>query len=84
MGILHQMLIEGWSRNTLICENVLGNLTPTPPRVEFWRLKIRIGYAGHRKMKKRPTLSLLNLNIFSFFNKLNIEINNKAVKDKDK
>ena len=37
----------------MVCERVLGNLTPTPPGVEFWRIKIRIDYAGHRKNEKR-------------------------------
>ena len=32
MDILHQMLIKSWPRDTLICERVLGNLTPTPSR----------------------------------------------------
>ena len=53
IDILHQKLIKIWSRDTLICERVLGNLTPTPPGGEFWMVKIRIDYAGHRKMKKK-------------------------------
>ena len=49
MEILQQKLIKIWSRDTLMCENVLGKWTPTPPGVEFWRTKIRFYYAGHRK-----------------------------------
>ena len=33
MDILQQKLIKFWSRDTLICERVLGILTPTPPGV---------------------------------------------------
>ena len=53
IGILQQNLIKFWSRDTLICENVLGNLTPTPPGVEFWMIKIKIDCAGHRKNEKK-------------------------------
>ena len=53
--ILHQKLINIWSRDTLICERGLGTLTPTPPGVEFWRTKIRFYYAGHRKNEKTTT-----------------------------
>ena len=53
IDMMHQMLIKIRSRDTLICERVLGNLTPTPPGVEFWRIKIRIDCAGHRKNEKR-------------------------------
>ena len=49
MDILHQKLIKFWSRDTLICERVLGILTPTLPGVEFWKTKIRFHPAGHRK-----------------------------------
>ena len=52
MDILQQKLINIWSRDTLICERVLGNLTPTPPGVEFWRTKIKFNCAGHRKNEK--------------------------------
>ena len=55
MDILHQKLIKTWSRDTLICENVLGSGTPTPPGVEFWRIKIRFYPAGHRKNEKTTT-----------------------------
>ena len=41
MDILKQKLIKFWSRDTLICDNVLGSGSPTPPGVEFWRIKIR-------------------------------------------
>ena len=41
MNILHQKLIKFWSRDTMICESVLGKWTPTPPGVEFWMTKIR-------------------------------------------
>ena len=49
MDILQQKLIKFWSRDTLICDNVLGSGSPTPPGVEFWRIKIRFYPAGHRK-----------------------------------
>ena len=51
MDILQQKLIKFWSRDTQICENVLGSGTPTPPGVEFWRTKIRFHCAGHRKKR---------------------------------
>ena len=53
MDILQQKLIKFWSRDTLICESVLRILTPTPPGVQFWRIKIRIDGARHRKNEKR-------------------------------
>ena len=53
MDILQQKLIKNWSRDTLICESVLGKLTPTPPGVEFWRTKIKFYPAGHKEMKKQ-------------------------------
>ena len=53
MDILQQKLIKFWSRDTLLCEKVLRMLTPTPSGVEFWRTKIRIYCAGHRKNEKR-------------------------------
>ena len=49
MDILKQKLIRFWSRDTLICDNVLGSGSPTPPGVEFWRIKIRFYPPGHRK-----------------------------------
>ena len=49
MDNLQQTLIKSWSRDTLICERVLGILTPTPPGVEFWKTKIRFYPAGHKK-----------------------------------
>ena len=49
MDILKQKLIKFWSRDTLICDNVLGSGSPTPPGVEFWRTKSRFYPAGHRK-----------------------------------
>ena len=52
MDILKEKLIKIWSRDTPICENVLGSGTPTPPRVEFWRIKIKFYPAGHRKNEK--------------------------------
>ena len=42
MDILYQKLTKFWSRYTLICERVFGNLTPTPPGVEFWRTETRL------------------------------------------
>ena len=55
MDILQQKLIKICSRDTLICENVLGKWTPTPPGVEFWRTKIRIYCARHRKKATATT-----------------------------
>ena len=49
MGILQQHLIKLWSRDTLICENVLGSGSPTPPGVEFWRTKIKFYPASHKQ-----------------------------------
>ena len=38
MDILKQKLMTFWSRDTLICDNVLGSGSPTPPGVEFcWK-----------------------------------------------
>ena len=53
MDILQQKLIKFWSRDTLICDNVLRSGSPTPPGVEFWRIKIRFYPPGHRKNEKR-------------------------------
>ena len=53
MDILQQKLIKFWSRDTLICDNVLGSGSPTPPGVEFWRTKIRFYPAGHKKMRQK-------------------------------
>ena len=55
MDILKEKLIKIWSRDTPICENVLGSGTPTPPGVEFWRTKIRFYPAGHKKNEKTTT-----------------------------
>ena len=52
MDILKEKLIKIWSRDTPICENVLGSGTPTPPGVEFWRIKIRFYPPGHKKKEK--------------------------------
>ena len=56
MDILQQKLIQIWSRDNLICENVLGSGSPTPPGVEFWRAKIRFYPAGHRKTAQHQKL----------------------------
>ena len=53
MDILKQKLIKFWSRDTLICDNVLGSGSPTPPGVEFWRTKSRFYPAGHRKTSQQ-------------------------------
>ena len=50
IGLLQQKLIKFWSRDTLICESVLGSGSTTPPGVEFWSQKIKFDPAGHRKM----------------------------------
>ena len=42
MDILKQKLIKFWSRDTLICDNVLGSGSPTPPGIEFLEDKIQI------------------------------------------
>ena len=55
MDILKQKLIRFWSRDTLICDNVLGSGSPTPPGVEFWKTKIRFYPPGHRKNEKKTT-----------------------------
>ena len=49
MDILKEKLIKIWSRDTPICENVLGSGTPTPPGVDFWRTNITFHPAGHKK-----------------------------------
>ena len=51
--ILQQKLIKIWSRDTLICDNVLGSGSPTPPGIEFWMIKIRFYPPGHRKNEKK-------------------------------
>ena len=55
MDILKQKLMKFWSRDTLICDNVLGSGSPTSRGVEFWRIKIRFYPPGHRKNEKRTT-----------------------------
>ena len=52
MDILKEKLMKFWSRDTLICDNVLGSGLPTPPGVEFWKIKIRFDPPGHRKNEK--------------------------------
>ena len=52
MDILQQKLINFCSRDTLICDNVLGSGSPTPPGVKFWWVKIRFYPAGHRKTRQ--------------------------------
>ena len=52
MDILQQHMINIWPRDHLICANVLGSGSTTPPGVEFWMMKIRFYPAGQRKMKK--------------------------------
>ena len=49
IDISKQKLVKFCSRDTLICDNVLGSGSPTPPGVEFWRIKIRFYPPGHRK-----------------------------------
>ena len=58
MDILQQKLIKFWSRDTLICDNVLGSGSPTPPGVEFWRIKIRFYPAGHRETSQQHNMSI--------------------------
>ena len=52
IDILKQKLSKFGSRDTLICDNVLGSGSPTPPGVEFWRIKIRFYPPGHKKNEK--------------------------------
>ena len=52
MDILHQKLIKFWSRETMICENVLQSGSPTPPGVEFWNPKFRFDPPGHRETRQ--------------------------------
>ena len=64
MDILKQTLIKFWSRDTLICDNVLGSGSHTPLGVEFWRIKIRLYPARHRKTRqqqKRPIWRAITL-----------------------
>ena len=61
IDILHQKLIKFWSRDTMICENVLGSGSPTPPGVEFWKTKIRFYPAGHKKKSAATTNSICRL-----------------------
>ena len=56
MDILHQKLIKFWSRDTMICERVLGKWTPTPPGVDFRRTKISFYPPGHKKMRVTTTM----------------------------
>ena len=61
MDILQQKLIKFWSRDTLICENVLGSGSPTPPGVEFWRIQIKFYPADHRKKSAATTNTICRL-----------------------
>ena len=49
MDILHKMMIPFWSRETMICDNVLQSGSPTPLGVEFRSPKMRFDPPGHRK-----------------------------------
>ena len=53
MDIVKEKLIKFWSRDTLICDNVLGSGSPTPPGLKFWMIKIRFYPPGHKKNEKR-------------------------------
>ena len=55
MDILKEKLMRFGSRDTLICDNVLGSGSPTPPGVEFWRIKTRFYPPGHKKNEKRTS-----------------------------
>ena len=57
MDILKEKLMKFWPRDTLICDNVLGSGSPTPPGVEFWRTKSRFYPAGHRKTSQQQKRS---------------------------
>ena len=58
IDILKQKLSKFGSRDTLICDNVLGSGSPTPPGVEFWRTKSRFYPAGHRKTSQQQNMSI--------------------------
>ena len=65
MDILQQKMIKIWSRDTPICENVLGSGTPTPPGVEFWMTKSRFYPAGHRKTSQQHKAPICRAITFS-------------------
>ena len=58
MDIMHQKLIKFWSRDTLICERVLGILTMSSNSQYVLKVKIRFDCAGPRKMNKEQRLDL--------------------------
>ena len=49
MDILHKKLIKFWSRETMICDNVLQSGSTTPPGVESGAIPARFDPPGHRK-----------------------------------
>ena len=59
MDILHQILIKLWSRDTLICERVLGILTLSSNSQYVLKVKIRFDCAGHKKNEKKQQGSRL-------------------------
>ena len=61
MDILKEKLSKIRSRDTLICDNVLGSGSPTPPGVEFWRTKSRFYPAGHKKKSAATTTRICRL-----------------------
>ena len=58
INIQHQKLIKSWPRDILICERVLGKLTPTPPGVGFWKINISFYPAGHKENEKEQGLRI--------------------------
>ena len=61
MDILKQKLSKFGPRDTLLCDNVLGSGSPTPPGVEFWKTKSRFYIAGHRKTSQQQKRSVYRL-----------------------
>ena len=59
MDILHQKLIKFWSRETMICENVLQSGSPTPLGVKFWGQKwdLTLQDIGKRFQQHRPHIA---------------------------
>ena len=58
IDILHQKLIKFRSRDTLICERILGILTPTPQGVKFGGQKTDSRLQSIIKNKKQQGVNL--------------------------
>ena len=66
LDILQQQMIKILSRDTPICEHVLGKWTHTPPGVEFWETKIRFCPARHKE--RSPTTKVWNCRAITLLN----------------